>query len=351
MVQEELKKPAKDRKFHMMYLITKHDGLPLKQLAELPIRKYYHFSITSLGGTKYEPGVMKADDLLDRIEQFIKDKVLEPGLVTVRIDPVIPGVTKPEDIRHIVERASKMGIKQFKFSVMDSYGYTENGGKSQSQRDRYIIQRMSDLGYDWDTYYGRNADGTVNFDAKPDEVSKIYHFMDSLAEEYGIWFNTCGEQPRFITGLKRIKMNVGCINVDTMNATMGTNDIANEEGHQRKECSCYGLKSDALRYTDACASSCVYCYAKHNSDAAMRYYNEDGTLKDNKLTRTSEKPAQTVDVWSGSRDAGPSNPNLSNFAQRPFTHAGRDGSTTQFASVEQAFQYTKAKYYSDATDQ
>jgi len=78
----------------MMYLITKHDGLPLKELVQLDIPKFIHFSITSLGGTKYEPGVMKMDDLLDRIQIFINEGTINPNLVTIRIDPIIPGVTR-----------------------------------------------------------------------------------------------------------------------------------------------------------------------------------------------------------------------------------------------------------------
>ncbi|MFR0885662.1 MAG: hypothetical protein ACLSGJ_10920 [Lachnospira eligens] len=53
--------------FAALYLITKHDGLPLKNLLEYKIPKLIHFSITGLGGTKWEPGVMKYNDLLDRI--------------------------------------------------------------------------------------------------------------------------------------------------------------------------------------------------------------------------------------------------------------------------------------------
>jgi hypothetical protein len=45
----------------------------------------------------------------------------------------------------------------------------------------------------------------------------------------------------------------------------------------------------------------------------------------------------TIDVWSGSKEHGPSNAALSNFAYRPFSHQWKDGSRTQFSSVEQAF--------------
>ena len=288
LVKEELTKSPKDRSFHMMYLITKHDGLPLKELAELKIPKFIHFSITSLGGTKYEPGVMKMDDLLDRIQAFIEQGVLNPSLITIRIDPIIPGVTKKEDIRHIIERGMSMGIKQYKFSVMDSYGYTSTGERSETKQDRFIIKKMTELGYDWDTYYGRMSDGTVNFNAKRQYIDDIYQYMDDLAEELHFFVNTCGEEALLSRNYKHIKL-AGCVNVDSMNAAFGTSDIAYVEGNQRKNCSCYGNKVDALSYDDTCASSCVYCYAKHNSNKALEYYNPDGTLKRNRFTEVTER--------------------------------------------------------------
>lgn len=277
-VEEELAKPVKDRKFHMMYIITKHDGVPLKELAGLKIPKFFHFSITTLGGTKYEPGVMKPDDLLDRIGTFVKDGLIKPNMITIRIDPIIPGVTNEADVEHVISRAKELGIRSFKFSVMDSYGYTEG-----TNRDRFIVSKMKSLGYNWDEFYSF-SNGKYSYNAKPEVISQWYHFMDDMAKKYDIWFNTCGEQPKNITGLSRIRTNVGCVNVNTINAAMGTTDVQHVQSGQRTECSCYGLKVDALRYDDTCASSCAYCYAKHNSDSALRYYNEDGQLKYSKLT-------------------------------------------------------------------
>lgn len=280
MVNEELAKPIGQRKFGMMYVITKHDGLPLRELAELKIPKFYHFSITSLGGTEYEPGVMKMDDLLDRIEQFIKEGLIKPGLVTIRIDPIIPGVTKAEDIEHIIQRGKSMGINNFRFSVMDSYGYTEG-----TKNDRFVVSKMQELGYEWEKYYDVKK-GKYSFHPKQQYIDSIYSMMDEFAEKYKLNINTCGESNVTTIPLKRIKSNVGCINVESMNKAMGTTDISHVAGDQRSGCSCYGNKVDALTYNDKCASSCLYCYAKHGSDNAMQYYNEDGTLKDNYYTQT-----------------------------------------------------------------
>ena len=283
LVEDELAKPIDQRRFHMMYLITKHDGIPFKELAELKIPKFVHFSITSLGGSKYEPGVMKMDDLLDRIEAFIKDGVLNPNLVTIRIDPIIPGVTKKEDIRHIIERAKAMGISQFKFSLMDSYGNYE---------DRFIVKKMRELNYPWETYYNvvTNSNGRqiIDFNPKQEYINDFYSYMDNLAEEFNIKVWTCGENPKNIK-LKKVRTNIGCINVEAMNKAMGTTDISYIRGRQRKECSCYGNKVDACNYGSTCASSCVYCYAKHNGDAVMKYYDENGNLLDNNFTRTVKR--------------------------------------------------------------
>lgn len=82
----------------------------------------------------------------------------------------------------------------------------------------------------------------------------------------------------------------GCLSVQQINNILGTHiedkGVANSK--QRPLCSCYGGKVDILRYDQKCASSCVYCYAHHNRDKMLNYYNEDGTLKDNAFTRTDQ---------------------------------------------------------------
>ena len=109
------------------------------ELLKTKIPKLIHFSITTLGGSIYEPGVMKYNDLLDKIQDYIKQG-LDPDSVTIRIDPIVPGVTKFEDIETVINRASQMGIKRIRFSIMDAYPNTKIA--------------MSKLGYDFDKYYG-----------------------------------------------------------------------------------------------------------------------------------------------------------------------------------------------------
>lgn len=249
--------------FAALYLITKHDGLPLKELLEYKIPKIIHFSITGLGGTQYEPGVMKPQDLLERIEQFIQQG-LDPEMVTVRIDPIVPGVTTRSTIEAIVKKSAEIGIKNIRFSIMDQYSTTR--------------QFMINLGYDYSKYY---KEGSLH--ANQDVVQSISEFMATLGVRYGVKLSTCAEPINLPTISKE-----ACLSVAAVNNMLGTSIPETATGKQRKLCSCYGGKTDLLRYGDKCASACVYCYAHHNATSNAVYYNEDGTLKDNRLTRTSE---------------------------------------------------------------
>jgi DNA repair photolyase len=244
----------------------------MQKLLETKIPKLIHFSITGLGGTEYEPGVMKPDDLLDRIAEYIK-MGLDPNSVTIRIDPIIPGVTTPGMIRNIIKRSSEMGIKRIRFSIMDAYPNT--------------VASMSKLGYDFERNYGINPKtGKPNFTAKREIIDKIVDTMIMLKNEYGVTLGTCAE------GLVREGISKeGCLSVESVNRMLGTSieDKGTANNDQRVLCSCYGGKIDALKYNAACASHCVYCYAKHENDKALEYYNEDGTLKDNVYTRINSE--------------------------------------------------------------
>ena len=110
--------------------------------------------------------------------------------------------------------------------------------------------------------------------------------MLKMANKYGVTLGSCAEN---IT--RRGISKEGCLSVSAVNKMLGTSieDRGTDNNEQRKLCSCYGGKIDALAYGKNCASHCIYCYAKHENDAAMQYYNEDGTLKDNQFTRTSDQ--------------------------------------------------------------
>lgn len=257
-----------------MYIITKHDGLPMKRILSIQKPKIIHFSITTLGNTKWEPGVMKWQDMIERVGKFI-EQGLDPKMVTLRIDPIVPGVTQITDVDALIKRASELGIKNVKFSVMDYYRTTS------------IF--MKNLGYDYEKNgYEKLANGEFKPNASPEKVKRISEEMLKIANKYGVKLSTCAE-PGVIPGISKR----GCLSVQQINNILGTHieDKAEANNRQRQLCTCYGGKVDVLRYNSNCASSCMYCYAHHNSDKMLNYYNEDGTLKDNAFTRTNEKQA------------------------------------------------------------
>lgn len=260
-----------------LYIITKHDGLPMRRILSIQKPKIIHFSITTLGNTKWEPGVMKWQDMIERVGKFIKQG-LDPKMVTLRIDPIVPGVTQIKDVESLIKRASELGIKNVKFSVLDYYSTTS------------IF--MKNLGYNYEKYYNKRDSGEFYTHARPDVIKGVSEEMLKIANKYGVKLSTCAE-PGVIPGISK----QGCLSVQQINNILGTHieDKAEANNRQRQLCTCYGGKVDVLRYNSNCASSCMYCYAHHNSDKMLNYYNEDGTLKDNAFTRTDQN---TNDFYS-----------------------------------------------------
>ena len=268
--------PIEYKDIDALYLITKHDGLPMKELLQIDKPKIIHFSITTLGNTKWEPGVMKWQDMIERVGDFIKQG-LDPEYLTVRIDPIVPGVTKIEEVEALIKRASELGVKHIRFSVLDYYMSTS--------------KYMEKLGYDYSKYYDKNSKGYYNTHAKPEIITKIASIMLGFAKKYNVDLSTCAEPCR----MEGISIE-GCLSVDAINNMLGTH-IPNKKTDNNKfriECSCYGGKTDLLRYNTNCASSCAYCYARHNSDRMLNYYNEDGTLKQNRFTDSGLNQTPTI---------------------------------------------------------
>lgn len=377
-VQPRFGKPITAKDIDALYIITKHDGLPLRDILSIKIPKIIHFSITGLGGTKYEPGVMPYNELLDRIGDYIKQG-LDPSMVTVRIDPIVPGVTSKTVIENIIKRASSMGIKNIRFSIMDFYAttaqFTEAAGfdyskyyipqtnKDGSQRvllvsrDGRSFSRIDGISYRqvgksiavlqsygaeskvylqgksgnvWvktvqtsnitdDVIKSKDGGWTVLSDeqvkndqvasrvkagvhlqklyethAKPSTIKNIAGIVKDLGDKYGVKLSTCAEPDLLPSGIS----HEGCLSVQAINNILGTQieDKGVDNNKSRDLCACYGGKTDILRYDDKCASSCVYCYAHHNSDAAARIYNPDGSLKQNKFTTTRRDTEQFDDT-------------------------------------------------------
>lgn len=366
-VQPRFGKPITAKDIDALYIITKHDGLPLRDILSIKIPKIIHFSITGLGGTKYEPGVMPYNELLDRIGDYIKQG-LDPSMVTVRIDPIIPGVTPKHVIEDIIKRASSMGIKNIRFSIMDFYAttaqFTEANGFDYSKyyvpqtntdgsqrvllvsRDGRSFSRIDGVSYRqvgksiavlqsygaeskvylqgksgnvWvktvqtsnitddvikskDGWTVLNDEQVINDQvasrvkagvrlqklyethAKQSTIKSIADIVKEYGDKYGVRLSTCAEPDILPSGIS----HEGCLSVQAINDILHTNieDKHRDNNKSRPLCECYGGKTDILKYNDKCASSCAYCYAHHNSNAAATMYNPDGSLKHNAFTTT-----------------------------------------------------------------
>lgn len=366
-VQPRFGKPITAKDIDALYIITKHDGLPLRDILSIKIPKIIHFSITGLGGTEYEPGVMPYNELLDRIGDYIKQG-LDPSMVTVRIDPIVPGVTPRHVIENIIKRASSMGIKNIRFSIMDFYAttaqFTEANGFDYSKyyvpqtntdgsqrvllvsRDGRSFSRIDGVSYRqvgksiavlqsygaeskvylqgksgnvWvktvqtsnitddvikskDGWTVLNDEQVINDQvasrvkagvrlqklyethAKQSTIKSIANIVKEYGDKYGVRLSTCAEPDILPSGIS----HEGCLSVQAINDILHTNieDKHRDNNKSRPLCECYGGKTDILKYNDKCASSCAYCYAHHNSNAAATMYNPDGSLKHNAFTTT-----------------------------------------------------------------
>lgn len=333
-LEENAKKPFTDpTRVNAIEIWSKHDGMPMQDLLRA-CKKYkvapmVSFSITGLGNTTLERGVMKYNDLIDRIEKLIQSGDLNPNTTTIRIDPILVGETNFEDVKTIVNRCKQIGIKKFVTSLVQSYGYLDG-----TPRDRKVVSGINEAmqrdgrTYDWDKYYGRvtNQDyaaskdfvqqyqnqhpkaswseivsagaaqgvrvvtqssiGKIHFIPKQEYIDEIGKILLEINKDPEIELETCSF---FIKGLRAS----ACLDPLIIERITGV-DVTDANGRynrdtSRPDCMCYGAHSDIFRMNEKrCFSSCAYCYAGKSDSNAISYYNEDGTLKDTIYTRTYE---------------------------------------------------------------
>lgn len=300
-----------------LYLITKQDGLPtlelLKMCKEKGIPMKIHFSITTLGGTNLEKGVMPSDELLKRIGEYIKMGYLNPKDVTLRIDPIVPDVTdfgtgaegEKNTIHNIFKFAQRNGIDKIKFSVLDYYPDSMTvDGKREGKLKKEFSDALGSLGVKSpDTYFEdryKGEDGLLKKDANQAIIDSIALKMVELknlysTDTYSPELLSCAEvispTTTDINGntipLGNAISKAGCLSVAAVNEMLGLNMDENDkyyQGGQRSHCSCFKGKVAALDRNDTCLSHCLYCFAEHQSDPALELYNKDGSLKHNQWT-------------------------------------------------------------------
>ena len=337
--RKELSDPTR---VNAIELWSKHDGLPMIDILEACIKyrvaPMVSISITGLGNTAIEKGVLNYKDMLQKVKELVEKGILNSAVTTIRIDPIIVGLTDMNVIKDIVETAKSFGIRKFVTSLMQSYGYTadENGNGG-----RKVIQGINEAlakekrSYDWEEYYGRitqqdvnesnafarqyeiehpeikemdlkqrfntltaegmkrhvrfvlkNNIGKYHFVPKFEYIDKIGNFLLELDKDPEITIQTCSFN---ITGLEVS----ACLDPLIIERVVGI-DVMNPDGEydretSRPECMCYANHSNLPLLNDKeCFSSCSYCYSAHSGDDPFVYYDENGKLIDNEYTQTRE---------------------------------------------------------------
>ena len=296
-LEENAKKPFTDpTRVNVIELWTKHDGEPIQRILQA-CKKYkvapmVSFSITTLGDTIIEPGVLKYNTLLDLIQKLIEAGDLDPRTTTIRIDPILVGFTNLDAIRDVVNRGKAMGIRKYVTSLVQSYGYLVG-----TPQDRKTIEGINNafarIGqtYDWDKYYGRvkfgKNKGKIEFKPKQQYIDQVAPVLLDIAKDKEITLQTCS------FGIEGLKESA-CLDPLIIERITGVNvmrpDGTYERDTSRPECMCYGCHGDMFRFGDpkhACFSSCAYCYARQSDSPAFQYYDKDGNLVNRPLTRVS----------------------------------------------------------------
>jgi hypothetical protein len=122
-LERNAKLPIGDpRRVYAIEIWTKHDGQPLanvlKACKQYKVAPMVSFSISTLGDSALEKGVLKYTDMLRLIKQLIIKGYLNPATTTIRIDPILPGVTNMDSVKHVIEYAKKLGIKKYVTSLV-----------------------------------------------------------------------------------------------------------------------------------------------------------------------------------------------------------------------------------------
>lgn len=292
-LEENSKKPFTDpTRVNVIEIWSKHDGIPMQDILQA-CKKYkvapmVSFSITGLGDTALEKGVLKYQDLLELVNKLIEQGDLNPATTTIRIDPILVGETSMEDIKQIVQTCKSMGIKKFVTSLVQSYGYLDG-----TSRDRNVTTGINKAlesegrTYDWDKYYGRiekgSNKGKINFTPKQEYIDEIGKVLIELNKDPEIEIETCAFS---IKGLKPSACLDPLIIERVTGVSVTRPDGTYDRDTSRPSCMCYGAHSDMFRFNEkSCYSSCAYCYAGQSKVDNFAYYKEDGTLIDTPLAQ------------------------------------------------------------------
>jgi len=188
-------------------------------------RAYLQLTITGLGGTPLEPGVPKADTVIESLTQLI-GKGFSPNHISWRLDPIIPTYHNYSMIDDLAYKIGRLGITRCTSSFITWYGHVKE----------------------------RWPEGASTQWSIPKQRTMIAVIKDILSKR-NIELYGCA-QPALNCIVKPAK----CMDGDLYKNLTGISFDSTKDPSQRNSCGCT-LSTDIGRYRQ-CPHRCLYCYGK-----------------------------------------------------------------------------------------
>lgn len=197
---------------------------------------YYHFSVTGLGGTPWEPGVLSADAAGAQFKPLVR-LAGNPLRVNWRFDPVVfwrEGETMKSNVRFfqkLAPIAAEAGITTVTISLCQWY-----------QKSR---RRAAAYGISW-------------VEPGPETLAEAAGLIQQEARAQGLKVSACCSPSLMSLGIDTAR----CIDGNLLSSLhpQGQPAETGKDTGQRKHCGCTP-SSDIGDYDLACEQGCVYCYA------------------------------------------------------------------------------------------
>jgi hypothetical protein len=192
-----------------------------------------HATITGHGDSILEANVSPPAKTIEAITSLM---LVQPvDRIVLRVDPIIPterGInTAIGVIRSFAERYA--AIRRVRFSFMDLYPHVKG---------RFVGAGVQ---VPWETFH-----------SPPHMQQEAINALSSLATEYGLIVESCGEGSTSIPS----DWKVGCVSArdyDILGIQLPQSQMF---GGQRKNCLCLGSKKELLTSRSQCPNHCLYCY-------------------------------------------------------------------------------------------
>ena len=225
-----------------LVLVSKgHSELFHNKLLELKDKAVWHCTVTGLGGTKIESGVVDPMRSLDEVKKVI-DAGFHASNVVVRIDPIIGNAlysqlllpTSYYDlIESVIDKAYSFGVRHFRYSYLDLYAHAR--------------KRFEDNGFTVPKY-------PLTFE-EMEKWATLFKRKENELEE--IKFMSCAE--KFVPEHHK----VGCVSIEDFKLLgLDPSSCSNGLLGQRKTCLCCSNKVELLKMTTPCKHGCLYCFIK-----------------------------------------------------------------------------------------